>query len=230
MWCDSCQRASSTAQSADTTHCARCGKLLSQAVTRAKNVTRLTLPEDDWKLEADIRSVHRLVDNLRGKKRIDPPSSPAEPHRDRAPVLRAERTSERAAVPKSNLAAWAILSVGLATFACGAVLLGWAYAAGREDLWPIGMPLTLIGQAGLILGLVLQLDGLWQSSHQTQQTLVTLDDELTRVRQATTLLSTSHSGPAQSFYAHMAEGATPQLLLADLKGQLDLLAQQMGKK
>ena len=227
MWCDSCQRASSTAQSADATHCARCGKLLPQAVTRAKNITRLTLPEDDWKLEADIRSVHRLVDNLRGKKRIDPPSSPAEPHRART---HAERASERAAAPKSNLAAWAILSVGLATFACGAVLLGWAYAAGRQDLWPIGMPLTLIGQAGLILGLVLQLDGLWQSSHQTQQTLVTLDDELTRVRQATTLLSTSHSGPAQSFYAHMAEGATPQLLLADLKGQLDLLAQQMGKK
>ena len=228
MWCDSCQRASSTAQSADTTHCARCGKLLPQAVTRAKSITRLTLPEDDWRLEADIRSVHRLMDNLRGKKRIDPLPNLAEPHRVRASQV--ERSSERPAAPRSNFAAWAILSVGLTTFACGAVLLGWAYAAGREDLWPIGMPLTLIGQAGLILGLVLQLDGLWQSSHQTQQTLVTLDDELTRVRQATTLLSTSHSGPAQSFYAHMAEGATPQLLLADLKGQLDLLAQQMDKK
>jgi hypothetical protein len=230
MWCDSCQRASSKAETADATRCARCGKELVGQTTRSQDITRLTLPEEDWKLEADIRSVHRLVDNLRGKRRIDPPSSLAEPHRERAPILKAERTSEHAAVPKSNLAAWAILSVGLATFACGAVLLGWAYAAGREDLWPIGMPLTLIGQAGLILGLVLQLDGLWQSSHQTQQTLVTLDDELTRVRQATTLLSTSHSGPAQSFYAHMAEGATPQLLLADLKGQLDLLAQQMDKK
>ena len=228
MWCDSCQRASGPASSADPTRCARCGKLLAEAVTGVKNITRLTLPEDDWKLEADIRSVHRLVDNLRGKKRFDPHSSLAEPHRARAAP--AERTSEHAAAPKSNLAAWAILSIGLATFACGAVLLGWAYAAGREDLWPIGMPLTLVGQAGLILGLVLQLDGLWQSSRQTQQTLVTLDDELARVRQATTLLSTSHSGPAQSFYAHMAEGATPQLLLADLKGQLDLLAQQMDKK
>jgi hypothetical protein len=28
----------------------------------------------------------------------------------------------------------------------------------------------------------------------------------------------------------MAEGASPQLLLADLKGQLDLLAQQMAQR
>ena len=232
MWCDSCQRASSKAETADATRCARCGKKLAGQAARSQEITRsaitqLTLPEDDWKLEADIRSVHRLVDNLRGTKRIDPPAGLAEPHH--APS-QAERTSERSAAPKTNLAAWSILSCGLATFACGAVLLGWAYAAGREDLWPIGMPLTLFGQAGLILGLVLQLDGLWQSSRQTDQTLATLDAELSRVRQATTLLSTSHSGPAQSFYAHMAEGATPQLLLADLKGQLDLLAQQMGKK
>jgi hypothetical protein len=228
MWCDSCQRASSTAETADATRCARCGKTLGVPANQTKVISRLPLPEDDWKLEADIRSVHRLVDNLRGTRRIDPPSSLAQPHR--GPTSHAEPASQRAATPKSNIAAWSILSVGLATFACGAVLLGWAYAAAREDLWPLAMPLTLIGQAGLILGLVLQLDGLWQSSRQTQETLVTLDNELSRVRQATTLLSTSHSGPAQSFYAHMAEGATPQLLLADLKGQLDLLAQQMGNK
>jgi hypothetical protein len=132
--------------------------------------------------------------------------------------------------PKSHLIAWSILSLGLATFACGAVLLGWSFAAERDDLWPLGLPLALIGQAGLIIGLVLQLDGLWQSNRHTAQTLSQLDGELSRVRHATTLLSTSRTAPAQSFYAHMAEGASPQLLLADLKGQLDLLAQQMSSQ
>ena len=56
--------------------------------------------------------------------------------------------------------AWAILSLGLAVFACGAVLLGWSLIGERDDLWPIGMPLAILGQAGSILGLILQLDGL----------------------------------------------------------------------
>ena len=120
--------------------------------------------------------------------------------------------------------------LGLATFACGAVLLGWSLVAERADLWPLGLPLALAGQAGLLVGLVLQLEGLWQSNHQTSRSLTQLDDELSRVRHATTLLTTSKNASSQSFYAHMAEGASPQLLLADLKGQLDLLAQQMAAK
>ena len=114
--------------------------------------------------------------------------------------------------------------------ACGGVLVAWSLVAAREDLWPIGMPLALLGQAGLVLGLVLQLDGLWNSSRRTADSIEALDDELVRVRQATTLLASSHSAPAQSFYVHLAEGAPPQLLLADLKGQLDLLAEQMARQ
>ena len=121
------------------------------------------------------------------------------------------------------------MSLGLAAFACGAVLLVWSLVGGRDDLWPIGLPLALIGQAGLIVGLVFQLDGLWHTSRKTEHAIGQLDDELARVRHATTLLSTSRTSPAQSFYVHLAEGASPHLLLADLKGQLDLLAQQMSR-
>ena len=123
-----------------------------------------------------------------------------------------------------------MLTIGLAVFACGAVLVGWSFVAQRNDLWPMGMPLVLIGQAGLILGLVLQLNGLWSSNHQTAAVLSGLDQELKTVREATTLLSTSHSNGAQSFYLHLAEGASPHILLADLKGQMDLLAQQMARQ
>jgi hypothetical protein len=189
------------------------------------------LPDDDWVLEADIRSVQRMVEGLKRTSRIDLPATPTiKPHLPALAARQEEPSSERESVPpKANLAAWSLLSLGLATFACGAVLLGWSFATDREDLWPLGMPLALAGQAALIVGLVLQLDGLWQTSRKTEKTLSELDSELSKVRQATTLLSTSHSGPSQSFYLHMAEGASPQLLLADLKGQLDLLAQQMRK-
>jgi hypothetical protein len=139
--------------------------------------------------------------------------------------------SAAAAPPaRGSTAAWLVLSLGLSLFACGAVLLGWSLAMDRPDLWPIGLPLALVGQAGLLLGLILQLDGLWQTNRQTAAALSDLDGELSRVRHATTLLTTSRSTSAQSFYAHLANGASPQILLTDLKGQLDLLAQQMASQ
>ena len=191
--------------------------------------------EDDWALEAELRGMQRMLGSLRADDfaaAIHAPH-PAPPTWHAPPAAQqpaAPHEPIEAPRPPSHLAAWTILSLGLAVFACGAVLLGWSLAAGREDLWPIGLPLALIGQAGLILGLVLQLDGLWHTSRRTAKALTQLDDELANVRQATTLLSTSHAGGAQSFYFHLAEGASPQLLLADLKGQLDLLAQQMATR
>ncbi len=116
------------------------------------------------------------------------------------------------------------------TFVCGAVLLGWSFVEARSELWNLGMPLTLFGQAALLIGLILQLDGLWQSNRETASTLDELDDEVHNLRHATTLLTSTHSTSAQSFYVHMADGASPQLLLADLKGQLDLLAMKLANE
>lgn len=216
------------------------------------------LADGDWALEAELRGVQRLVGSLKSRSTLvaepmalhAPHARPtgwhATPHStatsnptDSDQATAHERTrhnphrSTLLAPDKqpaqSHAAAWVVLSIGLAVFACGAVLLVWSLAGQRDDLWPVGMPLALIGQAGLILGLILQLDGLWHTSHKTAAALSELDTELESVRQATTLLSTSHSGGAQSFYMHLAEGASPQLLLTDLKGQLDLLAQQMAR-
>jgi hypothetical protein len=191
------------------------------------------LIDEDWALEADLRGVERLVKSLKSRSPISAQicdrnmGQPAPPDVHGSEKQAAPR--ENSIQPRSHAAAWCILSLGLAVFACGAVLLGWSLIAHREDLWPVGMPLALIGQAGLVLGLVLQLDGLWHSSRRTADVLSELDGELKDVRQATSLLSTTHSSGAQSFYFHLAEGASPQMLLADLKGQMDLLAQQMAR-
>jgi hypothetical protein len=196
------------------------------------------LLDDDWQLTAELRGVDRLVDRLRRVTAEPAHQSPsAGPHLSLGgvpiPSAMGRLQSSGDALPsprrqKNNLVAWTLLSLGLATFVCGAVLLGWSFLENRADLWSIGMPLTLAGQAGLLVGLVLQLEGLWQSNRHTEATLTDLDGKLSQLRHATTMLSTTHSSPAQSFYVHMAEGASPQLLLADLKGQIDLLSQQMA--
>jgi hypothetical protein len=211
-------------------------------VSLEKLLRSAPLGEEDWALEAELRGVQRLLGSL--KSRAPNSSALVSLHArhnslaachanssEQLPETDVSSPAQSVAMqPRGHAAAWVILSLGLAVFACGAVLLGWSLVGQREDLWPVGMPLALIGQAGLVLGLILQLDGLWSSSRKTEQALSELDGELRTVRQATTLLSTSYSGGAQSFYLHLAEGASPQLLLADLKGQMDLLARQMSRQ
>ena len=182
---------------------------------------------EDWDLEPDIRSAQRLMASLKqsAPEKILAPSPAAIPAPERITPKEPLAPAER-----SGTLAWACLSLGVMTLACGGVLIGWSLAADRADLWSLGLPLAVVGQAGLVIGLLLQLDGLWQSSKKTEQTLTQLDGKLYELKHATTLLGTSHSTPAQSFYVHMAEGASPHLLLADLKGQLDLLAEQLARK
>lgn len=144
----------------------------------------------------------------------------------------AAKSTEPAAVerhPLATIGSWLLVALGLMAFACGGVLLGWSIYQGRDDLWRIGLPLVLGGQAALIFGVVLQLDGLWQSNQETARSLDTLDSRMQELRQNTAALSASHSGPSTAFYAHLAGGASPHILLSDLKGQLDMLAMRMQK-
>jgi hypothetical protein len=175
MWCSTCQHDVSTTAGSDRSlvRCGTCGNQLTEGATPTHRM-QPRLPDEDWQIEADIRSVHRLIDSLR-RTRLDASAAISPPHLPPAdgPAVLSEQPL--ASGPKSNLAAWAILALGLAVFACGAVLLVWSLAGGREDLWPIGLPLALAGQAGLILGLVFQLEGVWQSNRQTAQALAALN-------------------------------------------------------
>lgn len=119
---------------------------------------------------------------------------------------------------------WAALSLGFMMLVCGGTLLGWSVLAVRPELWPVGLPIAIGGQLALLVGLVLQLDRLWWHNRHTADKLDTVDRQVRDLRHATSLLGTTHSSPAASFYAHFAGGAHPKLLLTDLKSQLDLLA------
>jgi hypothetical protein len=131
--------------------------------------------------------------------------------------------------PRPSILAWGLMGIGLMAFVCGGVLLAWSLLGRRGDLWNLGMPLTLAGQFGLLLGLVMQLDHLWQANRRTAESLDNVDRRLHDIKQAATLLHTPRAAPGQSFYAHWAEGAHPHLLLADLKGQLDMLSDKLAK-
>jgi hypothetical protein len=197
-------------------------------------------PYDPWELEEQLRHLQRILTAEPFKTpspaiagdalRIDPGHT--EPGCWRSPAnhaLKRSQAKSRRARSALHVVAWLVLLIGLMGMACGGVLLGWSLIAGRQDLWPIGLPIALVGQIVLVMGFVLQMDRLWSDHHHTSAKLDHMDERLADLKSTTALLGTTHSTPAMSFYSHLAGGANPQLLLADLKGQLDLLAMRIGR-
>jgi hypothetical protein len=123
---------------------------------------------------------------------------------------------------------WTSLLLGTMALACGGVLMVWSTIAGPHELWALGTPIMLGGQIALGIGLVLQLECLWSDSRRAAHQLEKVDSQLHELKTAATLLGTVH-GPSAAFYAHWAGGAGPELLLSDLKGQLDLLAVRLSQ-
>jgi hypothetical protein len=124
---------------------------------------------------------------------------------------------------------WLVVSLGAMSFACGGTLLMWSLVGGRHELWNIGLPPALVGQILLLVGLVLQIDRLWYDSHQAAAKLDDVDQQIHELRSTTMLLGANQSPVSATFYSHLAGGAGPQLLLTDLKSQLDLLAMRIAQ-
>lgn len=201
-----------------------------------------SLDLDDWQLEDDLDNIRNLVGSFE-RSRVDTAHSGTQtmppavlwPARNGlapitlpAPLPNIADESPRPA--RGSLIAWLTLPIGLMALMCGAVLLGWSWATARQELWQLGLPIAIAGQVLLLAGLILQLERIWQNSRSASRRLERVNEQLTDLKRATTMLSVPHSSAAQSFYAHMAEGASAQLLLADLKGQLDLLAVRMAQQ
>jgi hypothetical protein len=202
---------------------------------------------ESWTLAADLQRIRRRFDSPPSE---NPGAAVPQPHLDHSSLRgnvasgsagshwpRSPKSTSAAAEPPSTSRAdrrrssplvSGALALGLMAFVCGAVLLGWSVAVGRSDLWNLGLPIALVGQFGLLLGLLWQFEGLWQGNRHAADKLDDVDERLDDLKQTAALISSAHSSPAQAFYVHMAGGASPHLLMADLKGQLDLLAMQMA--
>ncbi len=201
---------------------------------------------DGWEIEEQLRHARRVLRPLpapaeRSTERITEPKFRLDTGHDASPPhMKRERRPRkkrgRAAAPRKHapgdrllaFLAWMTLSLGTASFVCGLALMGWSMNSSRQDLWSIASPIVFAGQIALVLGLLLQLDRVWRNSRWTATKMESVDEQLQDLKTATTLLSTSH-GSSSAFYAHWAGGAGPEILLSDLKSQLDLLAMKLSK-
>jgi len=194
---------------------------------------------DSWEAEEQLRHIGRRLHRGRDRqahkdqvhRRLDAAhAQPSGRHLARSPG------KVKKGLPRQDkrdfllVPTWSALTLGFMMLVCGGILLVWSVLGAREELWPIGLPIAIGGQVALLVGLVLQLDRLWWRNCHTADKLETVDRQVRDLRHATTLLGTTHGSPAASFYAHYAGGAHPQLLLTDLKSQLDLLAVKIGRE
>ncbi|MGO9113760.1 MAG: hypothetical protein ACLP9L_31400 [Thermoguttaceae bacterium] len=202
---------------------------------------------DGWEIDEQLRHVRRVLGSGPvPREELDESSQPKfrfdAGHGVPAPQLKQARRSSRktewaASAPEKHapgsrvlaVLAWTTLLLGTTGSVCGLALIGWSMNTGRQDLWAIGTPIILAGQILLILGLVLELDRIWRDSRWAATRLETVDERLHDLQAATSLLGATQ-GPSNAFYAHWAGGAGPEILLGDLKGQLDLLAVKLSQK
>jgi hypothetical protein len=191
---------------------------------------------EDWRLDQQVRDVQAKAGRWhRVDRRAAPPmaASPPAPHWHAYPRrARPPKRGRKRAGPgrRSSLVAWAVLALGLTAFACGIALLVVSLLEQRQDLWNLGIPVAVGGQVGLLLGLALQLERIWQNSRDAVRKLDEVDTQLTELERTTSMMHVTHGSAAQAFYAHMAHDAPPAVLLADLKGQLDLLAEEVARR
>jgi len=250
MWCSTCQQDVPAQPSPKTgeLRCPRCSVDLRQesAGPDTKDSDRAaTVRFDPWEFDEQLRHIGRKLRHgsdgnawsetqlKREVARLDPPhlDLPSWHVPKPEPNVRRRRQRRRTARAKpSGSLAWTALSVGTMVLVCGAILLVWAVVSGRGELWAIGLPAAIVGQVVLLVGLVLQLDRLWRDSRTAAAKLDHVDVQLHELQTTTTLMGTAGASPGSAFYSHLAGGASPHLLLNDLKGQLDLLAMKLSRE
>lgn len=249
MWCRHCkQDVPAVAPLADgAIHCARCqGELNRPAFASSVNDSGVGLDESSSKpvdplrrmeqasaehryqeMRRRISSARRHATNAPRSLRFDPPEpllertspTPARPAND---ATAHDRQTDRQNAP-TQWAAWLVALFGASALGAGLGLMFWSIANAQPELWNWGLGATLGGQGLMIIGLVQLLVGLWTTNRRAVSTLIGVQHELRRLSRTTESLVGANSPTAANFYADLARGASPQLLVANLKSQVDAL-------
>jgi hypothetical protein len=194
---------------------------------------------DDWEAEAELRRIER---KLRVHKKIHRVSAAGKDgrqtridaaHRELGQnrhlrQARVASKNNKAVAPRSfhflAFLTWTAITLGSVALLGGGISLGYSIVGKSPDFWNFGLAFIVGGQIALLVGLVMQLDRVRRDNRAAAFRLEEVDEKLHDLKTTAAMLGTSHSPTASSFYAHYAGGANAQLLLTDLKSQLDLLA------
>ncbi len=91
----------------------------------------------------------------------------------------------------------------------------------------LALPFLLTGQVALIVGWCLMAARWWRAAQVISGQVTCLEQKIGSLEESTERMACSVTGSSSGFYSRMAHGASPHLMLAEIKGQLDQLALRM---
>jgi hypothetical protein len=212
-------------------------------------MTAAPFRKDDWSARQRVRTLARelkrpgivprpsaaIIES--GRHRFEPPqdlfaavdvaTAPSAAPRQPMPSTTASLPSRRA--ESSQIIAWLIVTLGVLTLGAGVVQIAWSLSANAVVNWNLALGLALGGQGLLIFGLILVVSRLWRHSRYAAGKLHDVHARLGQLQHTAEVLTTMRAGGgAPAFYAELARGANPHMLLTNLKGQLDQLATRLS--
>ena len=256
MWCSSCQQDVPAIGNSGSTkfECSRChatlrsphavgiseaGIALDDDVALELVDCRPPLVADDWQFRRRSRELGRKLrhDVAGSQRRVDSPPNvfaeladqTASPIVDPGSYAKPARAAKAPRPEFGQYVAWFVTFLGVTSLAAGLGIIGWAIAHGGSEYWDHALALTLAGQGLLIFGLVLVVTRLWRNSRYASGKLQEVHTELGQLQRTADALSAMRGG-APAFYAELVRGASPQMLLTNLKGQLDQLATRLNSQ
>jgi hypothetical protein len=213
---------------------------LTEQAPRRKNAAP-PVRTDDWFIRQRSRELHRALRRPMHfgssvgtftpstAKRFDPPQGLLDQYTQTpspnvttatAPSIARSRQNGTTA---SQVFAWLVVAAGTITLVAGIGLIAWSLSTKQLQHWNLALSLALGGQGALILGLVMVVSRLWRNSRYASNKLQEVHARLGQLQNTADTISATRGG-APAFYADLARGASPQMLLSNLKGQLDQLA------
>ena len=252
MWCSHCFQempalASATGRQAICTRCQRAleftatvgiadtGIELTAAVLHAEQVTsrdplatdkaRLKLRRLGQKLHTPYaRPISLDAPHFWERVNVDAPET--------SPQLRCiTKQAARAAAEESAGTNWLlsfILAAGIAALVVGATSLIWSAAYNRTYVWQWGLTITLVAEGLLIVGLTWMAARLWRNSRRLNRQLSDVDEQLHEIHSLTGSISAGRLSGSQHYYQHFSQVANPHMLVANLRGQIDQLAERIA--
>jgi hypothetical protein len=140
-----------------------------------------------------------------------------------APELASRQTSNG-----GQVIAWIVVIFGLLGLVGGIGLIAWSLSSAQMLYWNYAIGLAMASQGMLIFGLVLVISRLWRSSRQSATKLHEVHARLGQLQQTSETIAATRSAGAPAFYADLVRSASPHVMLANLKGQVDQLATRVG--
>jgi hypothetical protein len=183
---------------------------------------------DTWELAEQLRHVDRILSGARFSTALQHPAIGAQPPaptsatRKRLASLSTSDGRPRGSRLRSRVA-WTAVAAGAAVLACGILLLCGGALLGHGTWQSIGLPITLLGQVALLLGMMMQLDLVWKGKRETASKLYRFQKRLVDLEALAAELA-----PATDDDNDSARAGDERELLVELKTRLDLLAHRLN--